>query len=265
MNDILYSLVLSQILLLPFAVKWELRLAIVLPGSLVIGLVSGVIVSLIAHYMNFGIFLHVAMNITLILTIALVYMLFRFYRDPDRTPPENENYILSPADGRVKYIKKIEKGEVPYSEKNGRSFALNEFTQSSGITQDGYLIGIAMDYLDVHVNRAPMSGTIRLIKHIRGVFLSLKRPESVFKNERAFTIIDDGTYSIGIVQIASRLVRRIIPYYREGQIIAKGARMGVIKFGSQVDVVLPQRDGLQIKTEIGDKVKAGITVIATLT
>jgi phosphatidylserine decarboxylase len=141
---------------------------------------------------------------------------------------------------------------------------LKDFVQADVIPQGGHLIGIGMNYLNVHVNRAPISGRISLVKHIKGCFLSLKKKEAVVQNERNLIIIDNEHLKLGIVQIASRLVRKIVPYIQEGQEIRKGTRIGVIHFGSQVDLILSDLPSIQIKVGPGEKVKAGLSIIATI-
>ena len=91
----------------------------------------------------------------------------------------------------------------------------------------------------------------------------MKKKEAVIQNERVLTVIENGDLKLGIVQIASRLVRKIAPYIREGQEIERWERIGIIRFGSQVDVILPALSNLYIKAKPGEKVKAGLSIIAT--
>ena len=101
-----------------------------------------------------------------------------------------------------------------------------------------------------------------ILKHIKGKFFSLKKEESILQNERVLMDIKNDDLMIGIVQIASRLVRRIISYLREGESVEMGQRVGMIKFGSQVDVVLPNLDGLEVQVTVGQELKAGVSIIA---
>ncbi len=135
--------------------------------------------------------------------------------------------------------------------------------QADVLPRGGFLVGIAMNYLDVHVNRSPIAGRIRLLRHIKGLLLSLKQREAVLENERVLTVIDNGQFQIGVVQIALRLVRKIVPYVREGAQLQRGERMGMIRFGSQVDVILPQLPELHIAVAPGMKLQAGTSVLAT--
>lgn len=258
------SLMLSLLTLVPLSIKWELEKRLTIPAAVFIGIISGSIVYGIDIVQDLGFYQILVIEILLIGVISSSLLLWRFYRDPERVPPEDENAILSPADGKVIYVKKIEKGEIPFSDKKGKKFSLNDFIQAGVLPQGGYLIGIAMNFLDVHVNRAPISGRISLLKYIKGTFLSLKKEEAVVQNERNLIIIDNEHFKLGIVQIASRLVRKIVPYIQEGQEIQKGKRIGVIHFGSQVDLILSDLPSIHIKVTPGERVKAGLSIIATV-
>ena len=233
------SFVLSLILLVPLGIKWEIPKRIAIPSSLVVGILTGFIVIGMVAIFTIKFWHVLILELFIILGISASLLLWRFFRDPERIPPEDRNVILSPADGKVIYVKRIEKGTIPYSEKKGSKFSLNDFTQSDVLPSEGYLIGIAMNFLNVHVNRAPIDGKVSLIRHIKGGFVSLKKKEAVTQNERALTVIDNGHFKVGIVQIASRLVRKIVLYLREGNEIRRGERIGMIRFGSQVDLILP--------------------------
>jgi phosphatidylserine decarboxylase len=126
------------------------------------------------------------------------------------------------------------------------------------------VIGIAMNFLDVHVTRAPLSGRVELLEHFPGRFGSLRKPEMVFENERATTVISGSDLQVVVVQIASRLVRQIVSFVGKGQIVSAGQRIGAIRFGSQVDLVLPLEAGLRVLVSPGDRVQAGTSVIAML-
>lgn len=260
---VIYGLFLGLITLVPLSIKWELDKKMTIPAACIIGMSSGLIVWGINSYYNLNRSQVVIFEIILIALLSISLLLWRFFRDPERVPLDDKNAILSPADGEIIYVKKIEKGQIPLSDKKGRIISLNEFIQSDVLPQGGYLIGIAMNYLNVHVNRAPISGRVSLLKHINGLFLSLKNKEAVVQNERVLIVLDNECFKLGIVQIASRMVRKIVPYIRQDQVIQKGSRIGMIRFGSQVDLILPNLPSLHIKVELSDKVKAGLSIIAT--
>jgi phosphatidylserine decarboxylase len=187
--------------------------------------------------------------------------LWRFYRDPERRSPENGNIVLSPADGIVRYIVPVRKGEIPFSIKGRKRFPLTELVRTDLRSEDGWLIGIEMNLLDVHVNRAPVEGRIVFQKRIPGKFTSLRDLSAILDNERVTTVFDNGTFQTAMVQIASRMVRRIDSYKREGDEVQFGQRVGMIKMGSQVDVVIPKLEHLRFHVQPGDRVKAGESVL----
>jgi phosphatidylserine decarboxylase len=140
---------------------------------------------------------------------------------------------------------------------------VSELLKTSFYSSEVWVIGISMSLLDVHVNRAPISGLVTVQKHFRGRFGSLRVAEREFDNERATTIIQGDRLEVAVVQIASRLVRQIVSYVKVGGQLALGQRMGAIRLGSQVDLILPARADLSIMAQVGAQVKAGETVMAT--
>ena len=115
------------------------------------------------------------------------------------------------------------------------------------------------------MNRAQVGGRVRLIEHVVGTFGSLRNPEMVMTNERVTTVIEDGDLQIAIVQIASRLVRRIVTFVSKGDVLDLGERIGAIRFGSQVDLVIPVRPQIRPAVQTGDRVMAGQTIMALIT
>ena len=116
--------------------------------------------------------------------------------------------MVSPADGKIVYVKRSRDGRVPVASKRGEQVALAELTHTDVHADDAVVVGIAMSFLDVHVNRAPIAGRVLLHRHFPGRFGSLGRPEMVFQNERATTLIGGAGLEVAVVQIASRLVRQ---------------------------------------------------------
>ena len=256
------SMILSFVCLVPLGMKWEIEKKITIAAAFLISIFTGAIVNGLTSVWNLGFFHILALEFFLVVITALSLLIWRFYRDPERIPPEFENTILSPADGRIIYVKKIENGEVPVSDKGGREFPLDDFVGANVFPLGGYLVGISMNFLDVHVNRAPIGGKITLVKRIKGNFLTLKRKDAVIENERVLTVVDNGHIKVGIVQIASRLVRRIVSYFPEGHEVGRGQRIGVIRFGSQVDLIIPDLPSFRIEVKAGEKVTAGVSIIA---
>jgi phosphatidylserine decarboxylase len=128
-----------------------------------------------------------------------------------------------------------------------------------------WLVGISMVFTDVHVNRAPIAGRIVLVKHQPGQFCSLRLPEAVNLNERQTMVFDNGRFQVAIVQIASRLVRRIEAYVGIDEHVTLGQRVGMIKFGSQVDIILPVRWVPALLVTVGQRLIAGESVLARST
>ena len=146
--------------------------------------------------------------------------------------------------------------------KRGKRFELDEITSTDLLPDAAHLVGIDMNILNVHVNRSPIGGEIIFQTRTKGKFISLRRPESDIMNERVTTVIDNGTFKVGIVQISSRLVRKIVSYVKKGDALDIGQRIGSIVFGSQVDVVIPELENLKIEAKVNEEIKAGISVIA---
>ncbi len=262
MSILISGFVLGLVILLPLSIKWELDKRFTLPAICLIGLVSGSIGGGIATSSDLSSFYIIIIEIMLIGIISISLLMWRFYRDPERTPPDDKNIFLAPADGKVVYVRNFAEGEIPYCEKKGRTYLLDDFVKSDVLPMRGSIIGIGMSFLDVHVNRAPIGGTVSALKHIRGVFCSLKKWEAILENERSLIVVDHDDFKLGIVMIASRLVRKIVPYVIQGRNIKAGERIGRIRFGSQVDLIIPDLPSLDVKVEPGDRVTAGVSIVA---
>lgn len=172
-------------------------------------------------------------------TLCIILTIIRFYRVPLYKPIISDEHIISPADGNVIYIKRLDRGTVPIAVKNGVTATLNEFVNTNLLDSPCWLVGINMTPFDIHKNCAPISGTILLNHHTDGEFLSLKHPDALRRNERNSIIIENSKGRVGVVQTASHLVRRIVTYKQSGDFIKQGDWFGMIKFGSQVDLIIP--------------------------
>lgn len=271
-TSILLGTALSLATSLPLAWKWKLgmgrtSLAVAVLGVLA-GLVTGGALRLVQLAGGLSVepagSIALMVGVTWILTLgaAAGLLLFRFFRDPERAIPDAPHVVVSPADGEVLYVCESQKGILPVSTKHGRSYTLSELTRTPLQMNDAAVIGIGMSFLDVHVNRAPIAGRVMLTRHFSGPFGSLRNAEMVFRNERMTMIIERDGVQVAVVQIASRLVRQIVSFVNGGQELELGQRIGAIRFGSQVDLVLPRRADLRITVEPGTRVVAGQSVVA---
>ncbi|MBU1202050.1 MAG: phosphatidylserine decarboxylase family protein [Nanoarchaeota archaeon] len=200
--------------------------------------------------------------LTTILIVIFVFVLlfsffykFYFLRDPVRKIPVGDN-ILSPADGKIILIR-------PYNSNNlkvdKRFFgAVKTFTRD--VSKEGYIVSIFMNVFDVHINRAPITGKVKYVKHTKGKFLNAEIEASTFENENVQILIQKDDFKVKMIQIAGLIARRIVPFVKKNESVIRGQRIGLIKLGSQVTLILPKT--VNIKVKVGQKVYAGETVIA---
>lgn len=177
--------------------------------------------------------------IGMILTAWCAY----FFRDPERLTPIEENWTISPADGRVSAIMKM----VPPAELD-----LGE--------DEMWRISVFMNVFNCHVNRAPMAGNIRLINYQKGSFLNAELDKASAENERNGLVIQTAHGDIGVVQIAGLVARRILCWSKSDDHLDAGERFGLIRFGSRLDVFLPI--GARPLVTLGQTAIAGETVLA---
>ena len=178
-----------------------------------------------------------------------------FFRDPKRVVPQDERSIVSPADGLVTLI---QKATPP------RELTVDDGTGSKPMSPEPVTrVSIFMSVFDVHINRAPIGGTVRRVIYIPGRFVNADLDKASEENERQHVMIERGDgLSLCFTQIAGLLARRIVPFVKPGDIIASGHRVGLIQFGSSVDVYLPH--GTEARVILGQKVIAGESVLAEL-
>lgn len=250
--------------MLPLAWKWQLGVARMAGLVALLALLCGLCVSAVPPLAALG--LGVRSGLVWLLTFVAVFavLAYCFYRDPVRVTPDRDDIVVSPADGTVLYVREAQRGLLPVATKHGHDYPLQELTRTPLVGTDAMVVGIGMSFLDVHVNRAPIAGRVVLQRHFSGRFGSLRRPEMVFENERATSVIVREGLQVAVVQIASRLVRQIVSFVGEGQDVALGQRIGMIRFGSQVDLVLPAAPHVRLAVKPGERVVAGRSIIATL-
>ena len=178
---------------------------------------------------------------------------FAFFRDPERVVPQADDAIIAPADGIVSLITQVEPpAELQVDDGSG-----HPGLPAGPVTR----ISIFMSVFDVHINRAPIAGTVRRLIYIPGKFVNADLDKASEENERQHILIErqDGL-AIGFTQIAGLVARRIVPFVKPGDTVAKGQRVGLIRFGSRVDVYLPA--GTDAKVLLGQRCIAGETILA---
>lgn len=178
-----------------------------------------------------------------LISLLLTAFVLSFFRDPERFIPDDEDALISPADGKIIVSKKVQ-----------------DDTFTGG---EAYKLSIFMNVFNVHVNRNPMSGIVERIIYQPGKFYAADTEKGELQNEYCATVMRTSTgHKIAFVQIAGLIARRIICWLENGDSIKKGERMGLIRFGSRVDLYLPA--DAEIHVQMGQKVRAGETVLAKL-
>ncbi len=178
---------------------------------------------------GFGFGIGVFAWLFLILALSVVF----FFRDPERSIPVDPAAIVSPADGKVVKISR----------------------ESEGTTR----ISIFLSVFDVHINRSPIGGTVQSIRYVPGKFKMAFDERASVENEQKVWTIRSERWQVQLSQIAGILARRIVSWKHAGEMVNKGERIGLIKFGSRVDLVLP--GNATIDVSLGDKVKGGSSII----
>jgi phosphatidylserine decarboxylase len=184
----------------------------------------------------------VALGALALAAVAIAGWVAYFFRDPERTGERGEHLVVAPADGKVVLISEVDEPTFL----NGRATRISIF----------------MNVFSVHVNRYPVTGTVRHVNYARGKFLNAAVEASSVENEQMSVGIEAGRHRVLMRQIAGLIARRIITYSREGEHVQQGERMGLIRFGSRVDVFVPA--GSTVRARLGDLTSAGTTVIAEL-
>jgi phosphatidylserine decarboxylase len=165
-----------------------------------------------------------------------------FFRDPERSIPTGEGLVVSPADGRV--------------------VSITEVKRDSSFGDTPTRVSIFLSPLDVHINRMPVSGKIEEVEYRPGKFLAAYKEEASERNEQnALKIVDNDGRSLGVVQIAGVVARRIVCRVKPGDRLARGDRFGLIMFGSRTDTYLPR--GCRVRVVEGQKVKGGETILGS--
>ena len=184
------------------------------------------------------------------LLVGLTVWVFAFFRDPIRVTPRDDKLIMAPADGLITMISKVPPPR--------------ELAGEDGLPDAEYTrVSIFMSVFDVHINRTPVTGRVRKVAYIPGKFLNADLDKASEDNERQHIVVETPAgVRIGFTQIAGLVARRILTFVREGDQLEAGERVGLIRFGSRVDVYLPAGTGPRVI--LGQRSIAGETVIAEL-
>lgn len=194
-------------------------------------------------------------NIFCVLTLLMLFAwiaIMSFFRDPKREIPEENNIFVSPADGTIHDIRIIDNSE--FSEK----FDYKPY----------YRIGIFLSIFDVHINRTPCNLVVENIEYREGKYHDARTEKAIKENESNIitckALIDKRSFPIIIKQISGAVAKKIIAPVKRNEFFYKGDKFGMIKFGSRTELMIPVEDNLKLKCRVGDKVKAGSSIIAEL-
>lgn len=174
-----------------------------------------------------------------IMPLLLALFFLWFFRDPNRLIPAGIGLIVSPGDGLVTETARIQTPAGPRQR-----------------------ISIFLSVFDVHVNRAPISGVLSRVEYQKGLYLNAMNPASAERNEQNVVTIRNEAYEVTFKQIAGLLARRIVFNCKEGDVVERGQRVGLIKFGSRVDVIVPTDAAIRVR--VGERVRGGSSVLAAM-
>jgi phosphatidylserine decarboxylase len=178
-----------------------------------------------------------------VVALLLTAFMAWFFRDPGRITPAEPGAVISPADGKIVFC-----GDCP----PGRYYG-----------EPGKMVSVFMNVFDVHVNRAPVSGRVVSVRYNPGKFLVASVDKASLENEQNGVVLETAEgHKVSYVQIAGLIARRIVNYLSEGDTVERGQRVGMIRFGSRVDIILPA--SATLKVGMGDRVRAGESIVGVL-
>jgi len=183
--------------------------------------------------------INIVVAIIVVVTFILFLLTIYFFRDPERKPPKIDNAIISPADGTI--------------------VGIDEVYEKEYLKEKGRMVSIYLSIFDVHVNRVPISGIVEYLKYQKGDFYPAFSNKSFLKNENCAVGITNGKQKIFFRQIAGILARRIINNLKIDEKVKGGERFGIIKFGSRVDIIVPEYTEITVKLK--QRVIGGETII----
>ncbi|HYT90512.1 MAG TPA: phosphatidylserine decarboxylase family protein [Gemmataceae bacterium] len=225
--------------------RWRGRLGLARAGLAEVVIFSLLFFSLAGGLTAAALLIHEAfwwpLPVLALLWLEVIY----FFRDPERTIPTDEAALLSPADGTVTHVGEVDDPDFP----GGRALRVSIF----------------LSIFNVHVNRLPRSGRVVGLRYFPGAFLDARHPECAARNEQLWIDLEERQGRlVRVKQISGAIARRIVCWLRPGEEVRAGERLGMIKFGSRTEVLLPASADVEVKVKVGDKVKGAATVLLRL-
>jgi len=227
---------------------WRRRIPLARWGAAELCLMGGPLAALTAAAGWLG--WHFALPWTAVLALVLppavlLALVVYFFRDPPRQIPQEPGELVSPADGTIAEVTRLDRDEF--------------------LVGPAVRIGIFLSIFNVHLNRAPATARVIAMRYSPGEFLNALRPESALRNENMWIGLEETAaphHRLVVRQISGAIARRIVCDLRPGEVIPRGRKFGMIKLGSRTELILPDAPGLRIEVEVGRRVKAGSTVLA---
>jgi phosphatidylserine decarboxylase len=220
--------------------RWRGRLGLARAGFAEVVCFSLLFLSLAVLTLLGGFLLHGSMFLVLPVVMFFWFESVYFFRDPERKIPTDPTLLLSPADGRVTHIEEVDEADFP----SGRALRISIF----------------LSVFSVHINRVPRTGRIIDVRYFPGCFLDARRPDCAVRNEQLWIELQEESPSprrIRVKQISGAIARRIVCWLKVGESVRAGERLGMIKFGSRTDVLVPAGNSVKVIAKVGDAVHGG--------
>lgn len=262
MKNVVFGLILGQLALLPLSRRYGLDLGRAVPGGLAAGLAAGILVAAVAVFVPLSFHLQVLLTVVLVVAGCAAWFARPFFRTGEWAVQGREDVVVSPADGTVEYVKRIEKEDLPLSTKGKVRQPLPDSLVRPLSHARGYLVGIRVTPLDRRVTRSPIKGEVALSEFAADAVQTPRRWTAFRGETRMIQVVDNGEAKVGLIHTTSSPWMRVTSSVKTGDRVSVGQRIGAIRFDSQVDLVLPDNGGLEIQVNVGDRVFAGVTIIA---
>ncbi|MCS6769905.1 MAG: phosphatidylserine decarboxylase [Candidatus Caldarchaeum sp.] len=202
--------------------------------------------------------------IVLLAASSLAGAVLFFYRDPERKVLKADNALLSPVDGRVVAVRRYSAFKAPVLSKDGRSFRLDELAHTDLLGSNGTIISIAISPLDIHTVRSPADSKVVQISSIHGGLKLMRNPEFEYTNERVSMVLETASGKVGLVIVAAPITSSVRVLVGDNDYSAAGERVARIRLGSLASLIIPDDCGFRPVVSCGERVLAGLTVIAQL-